>query len=297
MPKQETQLQQMKPYLIVAGILFVVVIALFFWPTNEQGPSAPVIEPIPVITTPEASAEQTEIESEVPEPETYTPLPELQEVVIGDTEEVSPSDTVEPITELEIETQVLDISDNAVRLALQRAIANTKLLSLLVNDDLLQKFVINVNNLANQESSPRNELVTAPQNGFSIYRQAQSSFIEPDSFRRFAPYVDILESMDVDAMIALLGQYRGDIEQRYAEISRPNASFDEALIEAIDTLLDTPEVPLPIEVYSDSVAYKFKDPRLEALPAPQKQLLRTGKDNMRRIKAVLRELKDALEAQ
>jgi hypothetical protein len=42
------------------------------------------------------------------------------------------------------------------------------------------------------------------------------------------------------------------------------------------------------------VMFKFADPQLEGLAAAQKQLLRTGPDNMRRIKAKLREIKEAL---
>ena len=53
---------------------------------------------------------------------------------------------------------------------------------------------------------------------------------------------------------------------------------------------------MPVEVYTDSVMFKFKDQRLEALAAPQKQLLRTGPENMRRIKAKLRELRTAIAA-
>ena len=68
------------------------------------------------------------------------------------------------------------------------------------------------------------------------------------------------------------------------------------MITAIDTLLDTPEVKMPVEVYTDSVMYKYADERLESLSSPQKQLLRTGPDNMRRIKAKLRELREALSS-
>ncbi|MGJ8674717.1 MAG: DUF3014 domain-containing protein, partial [Pseudoalteromonas sp.] len=78
-------------------------------------------------------------------------------------------------------------------------------------------------------------------------------------------------------------------------ISAPNTTFDAALLKAIDELLDTPIVPLPIEVYSDSVMFKFKDEKLESLSAPQKQLIRTGPENTRRIKDVLRNLQDALK--
>jgi hypothetical protein len=40
--------------------------------------------------------------------------------------------------------------------------------------------------------------------------------------------------------------------------------------------------------------YKFADRQLESLTTPQKQLLRTGPENMRRIKAKLREIKDSI---
>jgi hypothetical protein len=78
------------------------------------------------------------------------------------------------------------------------------------------------------------------------------------------------------------------------QIGNPSDSFDEKLKQAIDILLDTPEVPVPVEVFTDSVMYKFADNRLESLTAPQKQLLRTGPENMRRIKAKLREIKETL---
>ena len=54
-------------------------------------------------------------------------------------------------------------------------------------------------------------------------------------------------------------------------------------------------IPTPVEVYRDSVMYKYKDERIEELSLPQKQLLRLGPDNMRRVKAKLRDLKASLE--
>ena len=90
--------------------------------------------------------------------------------------------------------------------------------------------------------------------------------------------------------------YKEVIDEKFAEISRPGSNFDDTLLKALNELLDTPQVPVPIEVYTDSVMYKFKDERLENLSAPQKQMLRMGPENMRRIKDVLREVKEELEA-
>jgi hypothetical protein len=44
------------------------------------------------------------------------------------------------------------------------------------------------------------------------------------------------------------------------------------------------------------VYYQFADPRLEALPGAQKQLVRMGPENTRLIKNKLRSLLDALNA-
>jgi hypothetical protein len=101
--------------------------------------------------------------------------------------------------------------------------------------------------------------------------------------------------MSTEDLISLLDTYRPIIEEKYAEISMPKSSFDTTLLDAINELLDTPVVPLPIEVYSDSVMYKYRDDKLENLSGPQKQLLRTGPENTRRIKDILRDLKDALQ--
>jgi hypothetical protein len=165
----------------------------------------------------------------------------------------------------------------------------------LVDEGLLQKFVINVNSIANQEMSPNHSLISPPQEKFKVYQQADREWIDVASFQRYNPYVDALESMGIDDLLKLMDNYRPILESKFAEISTPNTSFDSALLSAINELLNTPIVPLPIEVYSDSVMFKFKDEQLEALSSPQKQMIRTGPENTRRLKDILHDLKDALE--
>jgi len=67
---------------------------------------------------------------------------------------------------------------------------------------------------------------------------------------------------------------------------------------AIKEVLDTPEPGSgQIELQRVSLVYQFADPKLEALPPLQKQLLRMGPENSRRVKAYLRELAAALGLQ
>ena len=150
------------------------------------------------------------------------------------------------------------------------------------------------NTLADEQIAANNRVLVKPEKPFRTYRQANKEWIDPASFKRYAPYVEVLESLETASLLQLYQEYKPAIEKIFAEIGSPSDSFDEKLEEAIDVLLDTPEVPFPVEVFTDSVMFKFADSQLESLTAPQKQLLRTGPENMRRIKAKLREIKETL---
>lgn len=269
------------PYLIIAAVLLVGVLAVAFWPSQE----APPVEPEPVVALPEPEPE--------PEPEVFTPAPPPPVL------ELEATDTVDDLPEpMEIEPEPLDTSDIAVRSALmdisegEQEEANR----ILVNDSLLQRFVVTTTNLADHEMAPNHQLLTPPQQSFRVYSQAGKQWIDAASYKRYTPYVNLLEGFDTDALLALYQTYKQDIQAKYDEIGDPGRDFDRVFVQAIDHLLDTPEVPVPVEVYTDSVMYKYADERLQNLDEPQKQLLRTGPDNMRRIKAKLRELKVQLLA-
>ncbi|MGQ8366450.1 DUF3014 domain-containing protein [Glaciecola sp. 1036] len=292
MSEQPTQLQQMKPYIIASVVLFIILVAVVFWPTSDEPEVLTAPQEIPVPT--QETVEEAQLPEQEDDDSLFEALPDTQEVVIGAGETEDQVENLAPVIE-DPEPEPLDVNDDAIKSALAKIITSEQFSRLIVDESLLQKFVINVNNLANNQASPKDSLVEPPKQSFRVYQQADRTWIEPSSYQRYTPYVDMLEAADVEDLVGLLDTYRSEIEARFAEISRPNENFNDTLIAAIDTLLDTPQVPVPIEVYSDSVMYKFKDERLEALSLPQKQMLRMGPDNMRRLKDILREIKSELE--
>lgn len=291
MSEQTSQIQQMKPYLIIASVLFVILVAVLFWPSNDSEQDASSIDDSQAPVVEQDAPSQDEGITDMVEPDVFKapPMPSPVEIT-GDME-------VEEFEAVEVPVEVpIDTSDATVKSDLM-SIASTELIGLmLVNERLLEKFVINVNNLANQELSLKDSLVVAPTQKFDTFEQGGRTYIDNSSFQRYSAYVDMLESVDTERLLEIFDKYRPKIEEKFSEISRPNQDFDEALLDSINLLLDTPMIPIPIEVYSESVMYKFKDERIEALAEPQKQLLRTGPENMRRIKDVLRDLKKALES-
>jgi len=270
------------PHFLIIGVIIVIILAIVFWPTEDESPVAPepeVIQP----------------ELEVPEePEVFETRPTPPPVELEEKDEVEPLPEPEPT-----EPEPLDVSDPAIKASLRDiSTANDNSVNrMLVNEGLLQRFVVTVTNLANDEMAPNHQLLNPPEQSFRVYSQAGKQWIDAASYKRYTPYVDMLESFDNQALLSVYNLYKDDVQNKYAEISdEPDQDFNEVLLMAIDELLDTPEVPVPVEVYTDSVACKYADSRLENLNEPQKQLLRTGPDNMRRIKAKLRELKTLIQA-
>ncbi|MFZ8199724.1 DUF3014 domain-containing protein [Alteromonas portus] len=279
---ESSEKKSLGPHFIIVGILLIVILAVVFWPSDEE--PEPVITPEPEVTEPEVTAPE---EPEVFEPTQPAPTVELEE-----------KDEVEPLPEpVEPDPEPLDTSDPAVKASLiESSSADKEVVNrMLVNEGLIQRFVVSVANLANDEMAPNHQLLTPPEQNFRVYSQAGKQWIDAASYKRYTPYVDMLESFNNEALLNIYGVYKDDIQAKYSEIGNPDQDFNSVLLDAIDQLLDTPEVPVPVEVYTDSVAYKYADDRLENLNEPQKQLLRTGPDNMRRIKAKLRELKALVE--
>ncbi|MFT6085480.1 MAG: hypothetical protein ACJAWT_001041 [Glaciecola sp.] len=285
-----SQMAQMKPYLIAAGVLIIILLVAFLWPDPdaEQPLTSLPIAVTPALPVVEELADADESENMPPEPDIFEGTPEIKSL------EIEAAQDIDPLPDLVI-VEPLDESDAAVKNALITIATSALVEKYLVDESLLQKFVINVNSIANQEMSPNHSLVAAPEEEFRVYQQADSEWIDAASFKRYNSYVDALESMSTDDLIKLMNTYRGILESKFAEIAPPNSSFNSTLLKAINELLDTPIVPLPIEVYSDSVMFKFKDEQLEALSGPQKQLIRTGPENTRRIKDILRDIQDALQ--
>lgn len=280
------QKTKLVPHFVIAVILFAVLAAVFLWPAPEPSLTEPLARPVPL---PEAEQPAKE-SSEEPQPNAFVPVPMPAEVVLQPVEQPEPQVQVDPEPAI-----IIDTSDAAIKSALLN-IANTPMIGrLLVNDSLLQRFVVTVTNTANSDSAPNFQPLVPPTQSFRIYQQADKNWIDAASYKRYTGYVEALETLDNEQLLALYATYLPDIQEIYSEIGNPRTAFSEVFVDALDELLDTPEIPTPVEVYSDSVMYKFKDQRFENLSLPQKQLLRMGPDNMRRVKAKLRELKQALQ--
>ena len=278
------------PHIAAIVVIVVVLLAILLWPKADD-PVA--VQPQP--TEPEPVVEPVLTPEPEPEPVVFEAAPEPVEAAVEDLQ--GEEEVFEVVEETPLEPEPLDLSDKAIAEAIGMLVNNTTVAEMLITDGLLQRFVVTSANLAEQDMAPNHQLVQPPMQTFRVYTQADKQWIDAASYKRYTPYVDMLEEMETESLLTLFETYQPEMQRMYDEFGMGSDNFYEVVIEAIDVLLDTPEVPVPIEVYTDSVMYKFADERLEELSAPKKQLLRMGPDNMRRVKAKLRDVKDALMEQ
>ena len=272
-------------------ILLVMVLAVaFLWPENDA--PSPVVVSAPATVVPEPIAEpvmapQTE---EVMIEEEFTVATPISEANVEDlgVEEVF----IEP--EIVAEPAILDVSDQAIKQALITTLRSPVLSTLIVNESIIANMVATVVNTADGKLPENVSMLTATKNKFSVFTKGDNQFITPESFTRYNVYAQTFAAIETDSLLRLLNDYNDEITTQFAQITLPNSDFNLTLINAINELLDTPTVSLPIAVESDSVMYRFVNPQLEALSPAQKQLVRMGPDNMRLVKRKLRELRDAL---
>jgi hypothetical protein len=189
----------------------------------------------------------------------------------------------------------LDESDALVRELVRKITSHPSALAWLATDGLIRNFAVVVENVADGVTPAKQLRVLRPGSAFAIVERNGQRFIDPRSYQRYDAIADAAASIDPPGASRLYATLKPRIGEAYAQLGQPADSFDGALERAIVALLKTPVVDGPVRVESKGgTGYRYADPNLEGLTAAQRQLLRTGPANVRKIQAALRQLAIAL---
>lgn len=268
--------------LLFAIVILVVIAcaAAFVLLSSEEQPQ-PVVEQAPV--------EQPIQEYKAPEPEVTEPEPEA----LSEPEVVNrpPSRDAEPAPEVKPLPNLND-SDEVVVANIDEYLSD-QVMGLMITDDVIRRGVVFIDNLAKGKVAVKHAPVERPQESFSVI-EGDILMIDPNSYERYTPYVKIFTSMSAAQIVRLYDEYKPLISDAYSEIGYQGEEFTQTLDEAIELLLDTPEPKGDMPLLRDSVTYQYAYSEWERLPAAQKQLLRMGPENMKKVKAVLRNVQKEL---
>ncbi|WP_210395623.1 DUF3014 domain-containing protein [Motiliproteus sediminis] len=188
----------------------------------------------------------------------------------------------------------LDDSDALFRDGLLGLDPSNALADLLIDAELIRKFVVVVDNMAEGRIPRKHSLLRGPKEGFKASETASGLWLDGYNFGRYSLYVGLVEGLPTDAAVGLYQRYYPLMQQAYAELGYPRRSFHQRLLQALDHLLDSPLKSRALALEQPSVMYKFADPELERLSAVHKQMLRLGPANAELVLARVTLLRTAL---
>jgi len=234
-------------------------------------------------------------EAEPPEPQVVQPPPLPEEPLIR-----HPIELARPAEERGVEPTeplpTLADSDGAMQEALA-GLFGPKVRQYFNLREIIRRIVATVDNLPRKELSLR-VMPVKPVPGVPITMgKGESLTFSPKNAARYRSYVRLAEAVPTAALVAVYMRFYPLFQQQYEELGYPGKYFNDRLVEVIDHLLAVPEVAGPIRITQPKVLYEFADPKLEALSAGQKIMVRMGSENAAKVKAKLREIRSAITAQ
>ena len=218
------------------------------------------------------------------------PAPNAQAANVDAASTQAPATPAQPLPSLEK-------SDPMMREAVSGLVGRPAFDAMVYPRELVRRIVATIDNLP-RETAPRRVMPLQPVPGaFGVAAAGGEELtLAAGNAARYAPYVRIFEALDVRALAQRYVHSYPLFQRAYAELGFPGRQFHDRLLEAIDDLLEAPEVSAPVKLVRPKVVYKFADPELESLSAGQKVMIRMGPDNAAKVKAKLRELRRALAA-
>lgn len=214
-----------------------------------------------------------------------------------------------PIVEYEPPQPVIEVeplpglneSDTTILAALQQ-LRGEGLVQLLIPQELLRKFVLAVNNVAEGKVIHEYRPVVSPPppfiaDTFSVMvagTAVDQERVSPNNYQRYEAYVTTLALIDSDAAAAVYRRFYPLMEEAFRELGLKKPNFHSVMIAAIDNILAAPDAQGDLLLVRPKVFYQYADPALEALPQTHKLMLRMGPENARSVKASLRQLRARL---
>lgn len=270
-----------------AAALIIGGVAAFFW--WQQRAQAPAL----VADMPSATTQVGRVEAPAAAPS----QPQAEPAIRYPVEAPASAPAAEPPTASD--------PDAALRAALSELIGRDALLRLVLTDGFARRVVATVDSLARRHAAPALWPVHPTPGRFAVETTAAGTTLSAANFARYAPFVELVDSLDVQRTVALYKRLYPTFQSAYEDIGFPGRYFNDRLVDVIDHLLATPEAPTPAAVQITEVKgpiapqrpwlhYEWTDPSVEALSAGRKILLRVGPAHAERLKRKLAALRREL---
>lgn len=235
--------------------------------------------------------------SRTPDSSVETQLPVLApdtQALVESTELVAlpaPTEELARDYQLQGELPLLGESDEPLKAHL-RLLAGALPVSWLSGDQILQKVVVQVDNISRGELIYQHSPLIAPSGSLLVIETEEEGvyLLDASSYSRYNLYADFMANLDQELLLAFYRYYEPLLDQAYIKLGNEPGAFRSVFAEALRVILAAPVVEGEIRLTRPILSYEFEDPDLESLNMMEKQLIRMGPDNTRKIQSALEPL-------
>lgn len=185
----------------------------------------------------------------------------------------------------------LDDSDAPLHAALDKLGDAKSIDQVLVPENLVRNIVVTVDNLPRSKTAVERRPVKPTPGNALVLGTGDEITLSDQNYARYAPFISLVQSTDAKQLSTLYFHYYPLFQEAYESLGYPDKYFNDRLVEVIDHLLATPAPKGPLKLTQPRVFYEYADPKLEALSAGQKVLLRMGPENAGHLKKKMREFR------
>jgi len=226
--------------------------------------------------------------------ETPTEVIKVPEAMIPENNSVEESKEPKKLKIKQPSLPNLDASDQFIRDRLVLLSEKRDLTVWLTTDDILRRSVSYLDGLARGVILSNIFPLSSPEGGFSTHRDEQTIWLNAGNYERYDNTVSVISSLDMDLAAQIFHLTRPLLEGAFSELGYRPRQMDGIILTALDQIMNTPVIFEPIQLSRDSVNFKFFDSKLESLTPLQKQLVRAGPENTRRLQKQAKLLRIAL---
>ncbi len=192
-------------------------------------------------------------------------------------------------------------SDAPLTADLARLAGESAVLTWLVPDSVVRRFVATVDNLPRNHVAERSRPLRAAPAPFAVERTTidavsgeERIVVAASNTARYNGAVAALQALDMQQVAAVYRRWYPLFQQAYEDLGYPGRYFNDRVVAVIDHLLETPVPTEPPELVQPRVLYQYADASLEARSAGQKLLIRMGPEHAAAVKAQLAALRAAI---
>jgi hypothetical protein len=190
----------------------------------------------------------------------------------------------------------LNDSDMPIEMELEDLIGRESVGKYFVSTEMIRHVVVTIDNLPNVKVAERLRPVKPAPGRFTTSGPEDALLLDPANYERYKPLVQLFRSADSQQLVTIYTRYYPLFQEAYENLGHPPKYFNDRVIQVIDHLLATPDLKGPISLAQPNMQFEYADPKIEALSAGQKAMIRMGGDNAAAVKAKLRDLRRELVA-